>query len=67
MIGFPEIFFVNDSVRPNHEGLNAGHAILGRCSGQGEADTLKTFQKMEKYNPDKRWNSTDDDWPEGKE
>lgn len=30
-------------------------------------DTLKTFQEMGKYNPDKTWKSTDDDWPEGQE
>jgi Protein of unknown function (DUF2950) len=28
-------------------------------------DTLKTFQSMERYNPDKTWHRTDDDWPEG--
>jgi len=27
-------------------------------------NTLKTFQEMEKYNPDKTWHATDDDWPE---
>ena len=27
-------------------------------------DTLKTFQSMERYNPDKTWHRTDDDWPE---
>ena len=27
-------------------------------------DTLKTFETMDKYNPDKTWKSTDDDWPE---
>ena len=27
-------------------------------------DTLKAFQAMEKYNPDKTWRATDDDWPE---
>jgi len=27
-------------------------------------DTLKAFQEMEKYNPDKTWKPTDDDWPE---
>jgi hypothetical protein len=27
-------------------------------------DTLKTFEGMEKYNPDKTWKETDDDWPE---
>jgi len=30
-------------------------------------DTLKAFQEMEKYNPDKTWKSTDDDWPESEE
>jgi hypothetical protein len=27
-------------------------------------DTLKTFEAMDKYNPDKTWKPTDDDWPE---
>jgi Protein of unknown function (DUF2950) len=27
-------------------------------------DTLKTFQAMERYNPEKGWQATDDDWPE---
>jgi len=28
------------------------------------SDTLKTFQAMERYNPDKGWKETDDEWPE---
>ena len=28
-------------------------------------DTLKTFETMDQYNPDKTWKPTDDDWPEG--
>jgi Protein of unknown function (DUF2950) len=27
-------------------------------------DTLKTFQAMESYNPDKTWKVTEDEWPE---
>ena len=27
-------------------------------------DTLKTFQAMERYNPEKGWQETDDEWPE---
>jgi hypothetical protein len=27
-------------------------------------DTLKVFAAMDKYNPDKTWKPTDDDWPE---
>ena len=27
-------------------------------------DTLKAFESMERYNPDKSWKSTDDEWPE---
>ena len=27
-------------------------------------DTLKSFESMDKYNPDKSWKETDDDWPE---
>jgi hypothetical protein len=27
-------------------------------------DTLKEFQTLERYNPDKSWKATDDDWPE---
>jgi hypothetical protein len=27
-------------------------------------DTLKTFQAMDSYNPDKTWKETEDDWPE---
>jgi len=27
-------------------------------------DTLKTFQSMERYNPEKGWQATDDEWPE---
>jgi hypothetical protein len=27
-------------------------------------DTLKTFQAMDTYNPDKTWKMTEDDWPE---
>jgi len=27
-------------------------------------DTLKAFETMDKYNPDKTWKPTDDDWPE---
>ena len=30
-------------------------------------DTLKTFQAMDTYNPDKTWKVTDDDWPEDEE
>jgi hypothetical protein len=28
------------------------------------ADTLKTFQAMDTYNPDKTWKVTEDEWPE---
>lgn len=27
-------------------------------------DTLKAFEAMDRYNPDKTWKATDDDWPE---
>jgi hypothetical protein len=27
------------------------------------SDTLKTFQSTDRYNPDKTWKETDDDWP----
>jgi hypothetical protein len=30
-------------------------------------DTLKAFQEMERYNPDKTWKPTDDNWPENEE
>jgi Protein of unknown function (DUF2950) len=30
-------------------------------------DTLKTFQAMDTYNPDKTWKETDDAWPEEEE
>jgi len=30
-------------------------------------DTLKTFQAMDSFNPDKTWKVTDDDWPEEEE
>src|SRR5436189_5602770 len=30
-------------------------------------DTLKTFQSMDKYNPDKTWKVTQDEWPEEEE
>lgn len=30
-------------------------------------DTLKTFEAMDKYNPDKTWKETDDDWGEDEE
>jgi hypothetical protein len=30
-------------------------------------DTLKTFEAMDKYNPDKTWKPTGDDWPEAGE
>jgi hypothetical protein len=30
-------------------------------------DTLKTFQEMERYNPEKGWQATDDEWPESDE
>src|SRR6266566_2401414 len=32
-----EIFLINNAVRANHEGLNAGHAILSRSSRQSES------------------------------
>jgi len=45
--------------------------IVGPSGGVYEKDigkdTLKAFQEMEKYNPDKTWKSTDDDWPESEE
>ncbi len=31
------------------------------------ADTLKTFETMDRLNPDKTWNPTDDQWPENEE
>jgi hypothetical protein len=31
------------------------------------ADTLKAFETMDRYNPDKTWKPTDDDWPEEQE
>src|SRR3954447_7876299 len=31
------------------------------------ADTLKTFQGMDTYNPDKTWKVTEDEWPEEEE
>jgi len=30
-------------------------------------DTLKTFQSMDRFNPDKTWAATDDEWPEQEE
>ena len=30
-------------------------------------DTLKTFEAMDKFNPDKTWKPTDDEWPESEE
>jgi hypothetical protein len=30
-------------------------------------ETLKAFEKMDRYNPDKTWKPTDDQWPEEKE
>jgi hypothetical protein len=30
-------------------------------------DTAKTFEGMDRYNPDKSWKVTDDDWPEDAE
>ena len=30
-------------------------------------DTLKKFESVERYNPDKTWKPTDDDWPESEE
>ena len=30
-------------------------------------DALKTFETMDKYNPDKTWKATDDEWPEDEE
>ena len=30
-------------------------------------DTLKTFESMDRYSPDKTWKPTDDDWPESQE
>ncbi len=30
-------------------------------------DTLKVFETMDRYNPDKTWKSTTDDWPEDQE
>ena len=31
------------------------------------ADTLKVFETMDRYNPDKTWKATNDDWPEEQE
>ena len=31
------------------------------------ADTLKAFQSMDRFNPDKTWHPTDDEWPESEE
>jgi hypothetical protein len=30
-------------------------------------DTLKTFQSMDRYNPDKSWHPTQDEWRESDE
>ncbi len=30
-------------------------------------DTLKAFESMDRYNPDKTWKATNDDWPEEQE
>jgi hypothetical protein len=30
-------------------------------------DTLKAFEAMDRYNPDKTWKATDDEWPEEEE
>jgi hypothetical protein len=30
-------------------------------------ETLKAFEKMDRYNPDKTWKPTDDEWPEEEE
>jgi hypothetical protein len=32
------------------------------CQKDMGPDTLKTFQSMEKFNPDKSWHETDDEW-----
>ena len=31
------------------------------------SDTLKVFETMDRYNPDKTWKTTNDDWPEEQE
>ena len=31
------------------------------------SDTLKKFESVDRYNPDKTWKPTDDDWPESEE
>ena len=31
------------------------------------SDTLKAFETMDRYNPDKTWKTTNDDWPEEQE
>jgi hypothetical protein len=31
------------------------------------ADTMKTFQSLDTYNPDKTWKVTEDAWPEEEE
>ena len=30
-------------------------------------DTLKVFERMDRFNPDKTWKPTDDEWPEEEE
>ena len=30
-------------------------------------ETLKTFESMDRYSPDKTWKPTDDEWPEEEE
>jgi hypothetical protein len=30
-------------------------------------DTVKTFENIDRYNPDKTWKATDDDWPEAED
>jgi hypothetical protein len=31
------------------------------------AETLKAFEDIDSYNPDKTWKATDDSWPEEEE
>jgi hypothetical protein len=44
--------------------VSHGEIVYQKDLGQ---DTLKVFQSMERFNPDKTWKPTDDQWPDEKQ
>src|SRR5262245_17714002 len=49
-----EVFFINNAVLADHEGLDTGYSILGRCGEEGEATNHHTLHNIIEFSQRRR-------------